>query len=152
MGNLFLLPQIFIRSATIISRCQRFDFNRLPLGVISDRLQYIINNENITIDPESSCIAKKADGSMRDALSILDQSISFCGNEIKYEFLVKPRLDRAKFIFDFTSSLKNKNYSGMISLLSDFSEFGVPASEVLTGLLDHIRNLIYAGIDDAERC
>ena len=53
--------------------------------------------------------------------------------------------------FDFTSSLKNKNYSGMISLLSDFSEFGVPASEVLTGLLDHIRNLIYAGIDDGVK-
>ena len=49
--------------------------------------------------------------------------------------------------FNFTSSLKNKSYAGMISLLSDFSKFGVPASEVLSGLLDHIRNLIYSGID-----
>ena len=147
---IFATTDIHKVPATIISRCQRFDFNRLSIGVISDRLQYIINNENITIDPESiHIIAKKADGSMRDALSLLDQSISFCGNEIKYELLVKALgLIEQNLFFDFTSSLKNKNYSGMISLLSDFSEFGVPASEVLTGLLDHIRNLIYSGIDD----
>ena len=147
---IFATTDIHKVPATIISRCQRFDFNRLSIGVISDRLQYIINNENITIDSESiHIIAKKADGSMRDALSLLDQSISFCGNEIKYELLVKALgLIEQNLFFDFTSSLKNKNYSGMISLLSDFSEFGVPASEVLTGLLDHIRNLIYSGIDD----
>ncbi len=147
---IFATTDIHKVPATIISRCQRFDFNRLSIGVISDRLQYIINNENITIDPKSiHIIAKKADGSMRDALSLLDQSISFCGNEIKYELLVKALgLIEQNLFFDFTSSLKNKNYSGMISLLSDFSEFGVPASEVLTGLLDHIRNLIYSGIDD----
>ena len=147
---IFATTDIHKVPATIISRCQRFDFNRLSIGVISDRLQYIINNENITIDPKSiHIIAKKADGSMRDALSLLDQAISFCGNEIKYELLVKALgLIEQNLFFDFTSSLKNKNYSGMISLLSDFSEFGVPASEVLTGLLDHIRNLIYSGIDD----
>ncbi len=147
---IFATTDIHKVPATIISRCQRFDFNRLSIGVISDRLQYIINNENITIDPESiHIIAKKADGSMRDALSLLDQSISFCGNEIKYELLVKALgLIEQNLFFDFTSSLKNKNYSGMILLLSNFSEFGVPASEVLTGLLDHIRNLIYSGIDD----
>ena len=150
---IFATTDIHKVPATIISRCQRFDFNRLSIGVISDRLQYIINNENITIDSESiHIIAKKADGSMRDALSLLDQSISFCGNEIKYELLVKALgLIEQNLFFDFTSSLKNKNYSGMISLLSDFSEFGVPASEVLTGLLDHIRNLIYAGIDDGVK-
>ena len=150
---IFATTDIHKVPATIISRCQRFDFNRLSIGVISDRLQYIINNENITIDPESiHIIAKKADGSMRDALSLLDQSISFCGNEIKYELLVKALgLIEQNLFFDFTSSLKNKNYSGMISLLSDFSQFGVPASEVLTGLLDHIRNLIYSGIDDGVK-
>ena len=150
---IFATTDIHKVPATIISRCQRFDFNRLSIGVISDRLQYIINNENITIDSESiHIIAKKADGSMRDALSLLDQSISFCGNEIKYELLVQALgLIEQNLFFDFTSSLKNKNYSGMISLLSDFSEFGVPASEVLTGLLDHIRNLIYAGIDDGVK-
>ena len=150
---IFATTDIHKVPATIISRCQRFDFNRLSIGVISDRLQYIINNENITIDTESiHIIAKKADGSMRDALSLLDQSISFCGNEIKYELLVKALgLIEQNLFFDFTSSLKNKNYSGMISLLSNFSEFGVPASEVLTGLLDHIRNLIYSGIDDGVK-
>ena len=146
---IFATTDIHKVPATIISRCQRFDFNRLSISVISDRLQYIINNENITIDPESiHIIAKKADGSMRDALSLLDQSVSFCGNKIKYQLLVKALglIDQNLF-FNFTSSLKNKSYAGMISLLSDFSKFGVPASEVLSGLLDHIRNLIYSGID-----
>ena len=59
--------------ATIISRCQRFDFNRISLKVISDRLEYILKEENIESDPESvNAIARKADGSMRDALSFLD--------------------------------------------------------------------------------
>ena len=147
---IFATTDIHKVPATIISRCQRFDFNRLSIGVISDRLQDIINNEKITIDPESiHIIAKKADGSMRDALSLLDQSISFCGDEIKYDLLVKALgLIEQNLYFDFTCALRDKDYSGMISLLSEFSGFGVPASEVLSGMVDHIRNLIYAGIDE----
>ena len=59
--------------ATIISRCQRFDFNRISIRVIVDRIKYILRKENLNYDQESiSSISKKADGSMRDALSLLE--------------------------------------------------------------------------------
>ena len=147
---IFATTDIHKVPATIISRCQRFDFNRISMSVISDRLVHIINSEGITADPESiNIIAKKADGSMRDALSLLDQSISFCGNEIKYDQLVKALgLVEQNLYFNFTSAVREKDHGSMIALLSDFAGFGVPAAEVLTGMLDHIRNIIYAGIDD----
>ena len=147
---IFATTDIHKVPATIISRCQRFDFNRISMSVISDRLVHIINSEGITADPESiNIIAKKADGSMRDALSLLDQSISFCGNEIKYDQLVKALgLIEQNLYFKFTSAVREKDHGSMIALLSDFAGFGVPAAEVLTGMLDHIRNIIYAGIDD----
>ena len=147
---IFATTDIHKVPATIISRCQRFDFNRISMSVISDRLVHIINSEGITADPESiNIIAKKADGSMRDALSLLDQSISFCGNEIKYYQLVKALgLVEQNLYFNFTSAVREKDHGSMIALLSDFAGFGVPAAEVLTGMLDHIRNIIYAGIDD----
>ncbi|RPH05701.1 MAG: DNA polymerase III subunit gamma/tau [bacterium TMED46] len=147
---IFATTDIHKVPATIISRCQRFDFNRISMSVISDRLVHIINSEGITADPESiNIIAKKADGSMRDALSLLDQSISFCGNEIKYDQLVKALgLIEQNLYFNFTSAVREKDHGSMIALLSDFAGFGVPAAEVLTGMLDHIRNIIYAGIDD----
>ena len=147
---IFATTDIHKVPATIISRCQRFDFNRISMSVISDRLVQITNSEGITADSESiNIIAKKADGSMRDALSLLDQSISFCGNEIKYNQLVKALgLIEQNLYFNFTSAIRGKDHGSMIALLSDFSGFGVPATEVLTGMLDHIRNIIYAGIDD----
>ena len=147
---IFATTDIHKVPATIISRCQRFDFNRISMSVISDRLVHIINSEGITADPESiNIIAKKADGSMRDALSLLDQSISFCGNEIKYDQLVKALgLVEQNLYFNFSSAVREKDHGSMIALLSDFAGFGVPAAEVLTGMLDHIRNIIYAGIDD----
>ena len=147
---IFATTDIHKVPATIISRCQRFDFNRISMSVISDRLMHIINSEGITADPESiNIIAKKADGSMRDALSLLDQSISFCGNEIRYDQLVKALgLIEQNLYFEFTSAIREKDHSGMIALLSEFSGFGVPATEVLSGMLDHIRNVIYAGIND----
>ena len=73
---IFATTDIHKVPATIISRCQRFDFNRISMSVISDRLVQITNSEGITADPESiNIIAKKADGSMRDALSLLDLSL-----------------------------------------------------------------------------
>ena len=75
---------------TIISRCQRFDFNRISLKNIKNRLRYVLDEEKIGYDSDSiNSISKKADGSMRDALSILEQVIAFCGNEIKYELLAE---------------------------------------------------------------
>ncbi len=76
--------------ATIISRCQRYDFNRISSTIITERMKYILDEEKITYDNESlSAISLKADGSMRDALSILDQVISFAGEKIEFENITK---------------------------------------------------------------
>ena len=68
---------------TIISRCQRFDFNSISISDIKKRLEFILQDEKINFDDKSiDLISKKADGSLRDALSILEQSVSFCGNNL----------------------------------------------------------------------
>ena len=149
---IFATTDIHKVPATIISRCQRFDFNRISLAVISERLQYIMKEEGISYDPESiNAIAKKADGSMRDALSLLDQSISFCGKNIKYQDVIQALgLITDELYFKFTRTIRDKDYSGMITLLSEFSGYGVPAAEVLVGMGEHIRNILYAGVKDGE--
>ncbi len=72
--------------ATIISRCQRFDFNRITSSNIIDHVGTVLDAENVSIDDESvKALAAKADGSMRDALSILDQLIAYCGDKITFD-------------------------------------------------------------------
>ena len=145
---IFATTDIHKVPATIISRCQRFDFNRISIDVIRNRISHIIKSEGVDCDAESTyLIAKKADGSMRDALSILDQSISYCGEKITHDQLVKALgiIDQELY-FKFTKSIRNKDYQSMIMVLSDFLKYGVPASEVLIGIQDHIRNLIYSEI------
>ena len=147
---IFATTDIHKVPATIISRCQRFDFNRISIDVIRNRISHIIKSEMIDCDAESIfLIAKKADGSMRDALSILDQSISYCGEKITYDQLVNALgiIDQELY-FKFTKSISNKDYQSMIMVLSEFSKYGVPASEILIGIQEHIRNLIYSGIHE----
>ena len=147
---IFATTDIHKVPATIISRCQRFDFNRISLQVIADRLELILKEEDISYDAESiSAISRKADGSMRDGLSLLDQSISFCGKEIKYEGVIKALgLITDELFFEFTRCIREKDSTEMVNLLSTFSGFGIPAPEVMVGMVEHIRNLIYAGISD----
>jgi DNA polymerase-3 subunit gamma/tau len=145
---IFATTDIHRIPATIISRCQRFDFNRISLQVISDRLEFILEEEGIPFDTESiNAISRKADGSMRDALSLLDQSISYCGEKINYEGVVKTLgLITDDLYFNFTESIREKNAEEMVKLLATFSGFGVPAAEVLVGIGEHIRNIMYGGI------
>ena len=147
---IFATTDIHKVPATIISRCQRFDFNRISIDVIRNRISHIMTSESIDCDAESIyLIAKKADGSMRDALSILDQSISYCGEKITYDQLVNALgiIDQELY-FKFTKSIRNKDYQLMTMVLSEFSKYGVPASEVLIGIQEHFRDLIYSGIHE----
>ena len=149
---IFATTEVHRVPATIISRCQRFDFNRISLQVISDRLEYILKEEGFEYDPESiNAIARKADGSMRDGLSLLDQSISYCGEKIHYDGVVKALgLITDELYFKFTRSIREKNAEEMIKLLASFSGFGVPAAEVLVGIGEHIRNIMYGGIQNGD--
>jgi DNA polymerase-3 subunit gamma/tau len=130
---------------TIISRCQRFDFRRIPLNEIMNRLKHIASNEGITIDDDSLItIAKKGDGSMRDSQSIFDQVISFCGNEVTIQKLMEVmNLVSTEYYFKVTDYIKEKNSKAGLELIDFLVSHGYDIHEFILGLLDHFRNLIH---------
>ena len=130
--------------STIISRCQRFDFNRINEAIIAKHLSKIIELENINIDSESFyAISSKADGSMRDALSILDQVIAFAGDKISYdnvsEIIGVIPID---IYFKFTGALKTKNYPQMFEVLMIVRSSSFQLDDFLDGLCAHLRNYL----------
>ena len=145
---IFCTTDIHKVPATIISRCQRFDFNRIATDTIISRISFILENEKIKADEDSlQIIARKADGSMRDGLSILDQVISFCGSDINYEQTVSALgIIPNDLYFDYTKALLNKNGTVLIKVLDRFGRYGVPASEVNNGIRNHLKNLLYSKI------
>ena len=145
---IFCTTDIHKVPATIISRCQRFDFNRIATDTIISRISFILEKEKIKADEDSlQIIARKADGSMRDGLSILDQVISFCGSDITYEQTVSALgIIPNDLYFDYTKALLDKNGTLMIEVLDCFGRYGVPASEVNNGIRNHLKNLLYSKI------
>lgn len=150
---IFCTTDIHKVPATIISRCQRFDFNLISQKVIADRLAFILKEENVSIDNESlSAIARKADGSMRDGLSLLDQVMAFCGQDIQYNDVIKALgLISNDLYFDFTDSIFEKNTVQAINIIKQLSNTGVPAIEIIIGIQEHIRHLLYASVEDGHR-
>jgi DNA polymerase III subunit gamma/tau len=128
---------------TITSRCQRFDFRRMEIDDIVNQLKFISNKEGITLDEESLVtIAKKGDGSMRDAQSIFDQVISFCGKNIVYTELADAlHLIDEEFFFSITKAVKEKDTATIFELVGNVVRKGYDFQEVLQGLLEHLRNL-----------
>ena len=112
---------------------------------IINRIKYILDAENKKYDDESLIvIANKADGSMRDSLSLLDQAISYCGDEIKYEKIIEALgIISDQLFFDFVQSIRNKDHNLVIKTIEEFANYGVSAPEVVSDLGMHIRNLIY---------
>ena len=108
---IFCTTDIHKVPATIISRCQRFDFNRIATDTIIARISYILKQEAIDFDLDSlQLIARKADGSMRDALSILDQVISFCGSVITSDKTVLALgVIPNDLYFNYSDSILNKS-------------------------------------------
>jgi len=136
--------------ATIISRCQRFDFNSISVVDISEQIQNILKKENIEIDDESrKIIAQKADGSMRDALSILDQVIAYSGDKIDIDSVNKVLgLIPNELYFDITDSILNKDGKSLIDILAEVKSAGMPIQEFITGLNRHIRNMMIGTVDN----
>ena len=146
---IFCTTDIHKVPATIISRCQRFDFNRIATDTIISRLTFILDQESIDFDADSlQLIARKADGSMRDALSILDQVISFCGSEISSSKTTQALgVIPNDIFFEYTLALLDKNGNQLLQSLNKFLSYGVPAEEVVSGLSNHMKNLLYSQID-----
>ncbi len=131
---------------TILTRCQRFDFKRIEIEQIIDRLRFIAREEKITVDEESFVtIAKKGDGSMRDALSIFDQVAAFCGSEIKHEVVVNAlSLVDSELFFETTGLIGENDSKGAIELVSRIVTRGYDPVDFLQGLSEHFRNLLVA--------
>ncbi len=131
---------------TILSRCQIYDFNRIKVDDMTKHLAYIAQSENITADTEAlHIIAQKADGALRDALSIFDQIATFTGNNITYESVLENLsiLDIMSY-FDIVDKLLNGDMQGVLINLNDIIEEGHDALHFILGLGDHFRNLLMA--------
>ncbi len=130
--------------ATIISRCQRFDFRRMEIDSIVKQLKYISEKENITIDDESLItIAKKGDGSMRDAQSIFDQVIAFCGKNVVYSEMAESlHLIDEEFFFRISKAIIDRNMPEMFNIAKLVITKGYDLQETMQGLLEHFRNIL----------
>ncbi|OIP04628.1 MAG: DNA polymerase III, subunit gamma and tau [Bacteroidetes bacterium CG2_30_32_10] len=129
---------------TILSRCQIFDFSRITVDDIAEHLAYVARNENITAEPEAlHVIAQKADGALRDALSIFDQIVSFSGNNITYKAVIDNLnvLDY-DYYFDITNHIIAGNIPNILLLLNEIIEKGFEGQHFIAGLANHMRNLL----------
>ncbi len=130
--------------ATILSRCQRFDFRRIGINEIMQQLRIIANTDKITIDDDALLlVAKKGDGSMRDAQSTFDQIVSFCGKDISAQKIVEAlNLVDQEIFFQTTDLIKAKDTKGGIGLVEDIMNRGYDIKEFLGGLNEHLRNFL----------
>jgi DNA polymerase-3 subunit gamma/tau len=129
---------------TILSRCQIYDFNRISVEDTVNHLSYVAAKENITAEPEAlNVIAMKADGGMRDALSIFDQVVSFTGGNITYKSVIENLnvLDY-EYYFCLTDCFLENRVSDALLLFNDVLNKGFDGSHFITGLSSHCRDLL----------
>lgn len=140
----FATTEIHKVPATILSRCQRFDFRRMEIDTITAQLRHIAANEGYTIDDESLvAIAKKADGSMRDSQSIFDQVVAFCGKDIHYSEVSNAlHLIDLDFFFSLSEAIRTHDVTSMFTLSRQVISRGYDLQECLVGLLEHFRNIL----------
>lgn len=129
---------------TILSRCQIFDFNRITVDDIAKHLEFVAKNENINAEPEAlHIIAQKADGALRDALSIFDQIASFSGSLITYENVIENlNILDVNAYFEISDSIFQNNFAQALLKLNVIFEKGHDAHHFINGLGDHFRNLL----------
>jgi len=136
---------------TIISRCQRFDLRRIPTKIITEQLNHISKEEGIKLDPiAATAIAKGAEGGMRDAQSMLDQLVAFCGESINESDVLE--------VFGFTgieiiaglgSAILRKQTVEALETIYEQSESGKDLSKLLTDLIGHFRSVLVYQVDPA---
>ena len=130
--------------ATILSRCQRFDFKRVSSKDIADRMSYICEKENIQAEDKAlSLIARNSQGALRDALSILDQCMSFGNDKIEYndviELLGTVNIDE---LLQLSQSIIDEDTKKSLQILNEFIIWGKDIRNLINDLIDHFRNLM----------
>jgi len=129
---------------TILSRCQIFDFNRHSVSEIVSHLTHISKTEGITVEDQAyHVIAEKADGAMRDALSIFDRLASSCGKEISYDDVIRNLniLDYDHF-FDMSDHIASGDRAGVLNAFGEILSKGFEGDLLINGLAGHFRNLL----------
>jgi DNA polymerase-3 subunit gamma/tau len=129
---------------TILSRCQIFDFNRIGIQDIAEHLQFIAKNEGVKAEEEAlNIVAQKADGALRDALSIFDQLVSFAGNELTYSAVLENlNILDYDYYFKATKNLLEGNISQSLLLFNEILNRGFNGHLFMNGLASHFRNLM----------
>ena len=131
---------------TILSRCQTYDFNRISIPDMVRNLKEIAQKEGVTIDEESlHIIASKADGAMRDALTIFDQTVAFCGKEVQYADVIRNLnvLDH-EYSFKLVDAFLGGDYGTAFLVLDEILAKGFNALHFVASLSSHLRNLVVA--------
>ena len=129
---------------TILSRCQTYDFNRITVDNIVKNLHMVASSEGVTIDDESlHVIAHKADGAMRDALTIFDQTVAFCGTDVKYQDVLRNLnvLDY-EYSFSLTDAFLKGDYPTALITFDEILTKGFNALHFVAALSSHFRDLI----------
>ena len=131
---------------TILSRCQVYDFARITIADTIAHLQHVAQQEGVNASEEAlNVVAQKADGGMRDALSIFDQLVSFCGNTITYERTIEVLnvLD-SDYYFRMVDFALAHDVTGALLLLNEVLQKGFDAGNFTTGLAQHLRDVLVA--------
>jgi len=131
---------------TILSRCQRFEFRRIPVAEITQNLRAIAAAEGITIDDDAlGLIARRADGSLRDAQSLFDQVVSLCGRSVTAGQIVDAlHMVDHELYFRVSEIVGRRDAAGAIAIVAELMTGGHDLREFLSGLLEHFRNLMIA--------
>lgn len=129
---------------TILSRCQIFDFNRITIGDAVGHLKYVAESEGVNVEEEGlAVVAQKADGAMRDALSIFDQIVAFSGKDITYKQVIENLnvLDY-DYYFKLTDAFLVEDYKQGLLVFNDILLKGFDAQHFMEGLNSHMRDLL----------
>lgn len=129
---------------TILSRCQVYDFSRISVVDAVEHLQYVAGEEGVKAEPEAlNVIAQKADGGMRDALSIFDQVVSYTGGNVTYKAVIENLnvLDY-EYYFRITDTILEGDIRTSLLILNEILEKGFDGQHIITGLASHFRDLL----------
>jgi len=131
---------------TVIDRCQRYDFKKIPSPTIYQHLDQIVRQENITISANSlQLIAREADGSLRDAQSLLDQMVTYAGADVKDQDVadILGVVD-STVLFDIAAAIINGDLAQCLEIIGTVCSQGIALRQFYRGLIEHFRNLLVA--------
>ena len=129
---------------TILSRCQVYDFNRINMSDIVEYLTYVAKQENVAVEEEAlNIIAQKADGGMRDALSIFDQTVSYTAGNVTYQAVIDNLnvLDY-EYYFKLTDAILQGSVVDSLLIINDILNHGFEGQHIISGMASHFRNLM----------